>query len=340
MKGVVYHGINDINLEEAPEPKIESPTDALIRITLSSICASDIHVKELGLQEPGKILGHEYCGIVEEVGKEVHSLKAGDRVVGKPFSHCGHCFYCQHQQPELCEKMAIFGGGGEQGVQAEYARIPWAENTLKKIPESLSDEDILFAGDILSTGLTPLLRGHLGYGDTVAIFGSGPVGLCAVTCAKLFGASQIIAVDILDYRLNVARQFGALTINALIDDPVSKIKELTGDKGVDLGIEAAGFESTFNACLKSIRRGGRMSIVGMFIKPTYFNISDRFLDIFHLSIGLGDCNHIDELITLIKNGKIDLRPLISHRLSLSNALRGYELFEKKLENCVKVVLKP
>jgi alcohol dehydrogenase len=340
MKAVVYHRINDIRLDETPEPKIESPNDALIRVTLSSICASDIHIKALGLQQPGKILGHEYCGKIEEVGKEVHYLRKGDRVIGKPFSHCGHCFYCQHQQPELCEKVAIFGSQGEQGVQAEYARIPWAENTLKKIPDVLSDEDILFTGDILSTGLTPLLRGHLGYGETVAIFGSGPVGLCAVACAKLFGASQIIAVDILDYRLHVARKFGAITINASKDNPIAKIKELTEGRGADLGIEAAGVESTFNVCLQSTRRGGRMSIVGMFVKPTYFNIADRFLDIFHLSIGLGDCNHIEELIALIKSGNLDLKPLITHRLSLSDALKGYEIFEKKLENCIKVVLKP
>ena len=339
MKAVVYRGINDLRLENVSEPSIESPTDALIKVTLSSICGSDIHVKELGLQEPGKIFGHEYCGVVEDTGNEVHYLKKGDRVVGKPFFHCGHCFYCQHQQAELCERMAVFGSMGTQGVQAEYARIPFAENTLKKIPDDLSDEDVLFTGDILSTGYTGVLRGHVGLGDTVAVFGSGPVGLCAVACAQLFGPSLVIAVDILDYRLNYAQSLGAVPINASTEESVGKIKELTGGRGVDVGIEAGGFETTFRACLQSTRRGGRVSIIGMFVQPTLFNIAERFIDMFTFSIGLGELSHMDELIKVIQNGKLNLKSMITHRLPLSEALRGYEIFEKKSEGCIKVILK-
>jgi len=300
MKAVVYSGNNSIQLSEVPEPKIESPSDVIIKINISSICASDIHVREGGLQDTGKIIGHEYAGVIEEVGKEVHYLKRGDRVIGKPFSHCGHCFYCQHGQPEICENLSIFGVLGGTGVQTEYAKIPWAENILKIVPADLSFEDVIFVGDILSTGFTGMLRGHLNYGETVAVFGTGPVGLCAVATAHLFGPNKVIAVDTLDYRLNVASKFGALTINASKEDPVARIKELTSGRGVDLGVEAAGFEATFNSCLKSVRRGGRISIVGMFTKPTYFNISERFLDLFNLSIGLGDCSHMGELINLIE----------------------------------------
>jgi len=340
MKAVVYKGINELRLEDVAEPHIESPTDALIKVTASAICASDIHIKELGVHEPGKVIGHEYCGMIVDAGNEVRRFKKGDRVVGQPFFHCGHCFYCQHQQQPLCENIGIFGVHGTQGVQAEYARIPYADNTLRKIPDDLSDEDVIFAGDILSTGLTGVLRTHVGLGDTVAVFGSGPVGLCAVACAQLFGASLVIAVDILDYRLDAARKLGAITINASKDDPVAKVKELTDGRGVDAGIEAAGFEPTFRACLQSTRRGGRVSVLGVFTQPMPFEITERFEDMFEFSIGLGTMRYMEELIRLIHKGKLNLTPLITHRLPLSESLRGYEVFEKKLEDCIKVILKP
>ena len=339
MKAVVFRAIKDIGVEEVPEPRIENPDDVIIRVGLSAICASDLHIKNDGLHKPGRILGHEYCGVIEEVGKDVRSFKKGDKVVGKPFANCGYCYYCSHGQPELCDNGILFGVQGGQGVQAEYARIPWPENTLKKVPDGLSYEDVIFVGDNLSTGLTGILRSRLDFGETVAIFGTGPVGLCAVALANLYGASKIVAVDILDYRLDVAKQFGALTVNALKKDAVASIKELTGGKGVDVGIEAAGFETTFNDCLKSVRKGGRMSVVGLFTKPTYFNISDRFFDVFNFSIGLGDSSHMEELISLIEAEKLNVKPLITHRMALQEAMEGYRIFENKLDNCIKVLLK-
>lgn len=339
MKAVVYRGINDLRLEDIPKPHIESPTDALIRVTTSAICASDIHIINEGGQEPGKTIGHEYCGVIIDSGDQVRHFKKGDRVVGQPFFNCGYCLFCQQRQQTLCENGGLLGAFGNQGVQAEYARIPLADNTLRKIPDGLPDEKVIFTGDILSTGLTGVLRAHVGLGDTVAVFGSGPVGLCAVACAHLFGASLIIAIDIQDYRLDVARRLGAMTINAAKEDPVAKVRELTGGRGVDAGIEAAGFESTIRTCLKSTRRGGRVSILGSVTQPTPFDLSERFFDMFTLTIGLGDLNHMEELIRLIHGGQLDLRLLITHTLPLSEALRGYEIFDKKLEGCIKVILK-
>lgn len=225
-------------------------------------------------------------------------------------------------------------------MQAEYSRIPFADNTLTRIPESLSDEDVIFTGDILSTGLSGLLGTYVGLGDTVGVFGSGPVGLCAVACAPLFGVSLVVAVDMLEYRLDVARKFGAVTINASKEDPIHRVLELTEGRGVDAGIEAAGSESTLRICFKSTRRGGRVSILGTFSHPTLFDLSERFFDMFKLTIGLGDLNHMEDLLQLIHSGKLDLTPLITHTLPLSEALRGYEIFEKKTEGCIKVILKP
>ena len=340
MKAVVYQGINDLRFEDAPEPQIEYPTDALVKVTTSAICSSDVHAVNEGGQEPGKIVGHEYCGVIIDAGSQVRYFKKGDRVIGQPFFNCGHCFYCKKQQQPLCENGGLLGVFGNQGVQAEYARIPCADTTLRKIPDDLPDEKVIFTGDILPTGLTGVLKAHVGVGDTVAVFGCGPVGLCAVACAHLFGASLVIAVDIQDYRLDVARRLGADTINASNEEPAAKVKELTNGRGVDAGIEAAGFESTVRTCLKSTRRGGRVSILGSIIHPMLFDLSERFFDMFTLTIGLGDPNYMEELIRLIHSGKLDLRLLITHTLPLSEALRGYEIFEKKLEGCIKVILKP
>ena len=340
MKAVIFNGKGDISLGDAPEPKIEKPGDAVIKITTGSICGSDIHTKYKGNQDPGKIIGHEYCGIVIEAGNKVHTVKTGDRVTGRPTFSCGQCYYCGHGQQSLCINGGIFGVLGTQGVQAEYARIPYADNTLVQIPDDLCDEDIIFTGDILSTGYSGLLRTHVSPGDTVAIFGAGPVGLCAAACAPFFGPSIVIVVDVLDYRLDAAKRFGAVTINASKEDPVARIKELTNGIGVDAGIEAAGSEVTINACLKATRRGGQASILGIIDKPFLFDLRKRFFDIFTLSMGYGDQNHLEDLIKLIAGGRLSLRSLITHTFPLSDAIAAYDVFEKREGGCIKVMLKP
>lgn len=349
MKAVVYQGKKGLRVEDVAEPVIEYPTDALIKVTTSAICASDLHVIEgegikPGVAEPGMIMGHEYCGVVVDTGNQVSCLENGDRVVGRPVASCGHCYYCIRHQEALCEYGALFGKvkkqGSISGTQAEYARVPFADNTLTRIPDGLVDEDVVFTGDILSTGYSGVLRSNVGMGDTVAVFGCGPVGLCAVACAPLFGAGLVIAVDVLDYRLEAARKFGAVTINASREEPTAKIMGLTDGRGADAGVEAAGFEATLNACFKAIRRGGSVCVLGTVPHPYHFDLSERFFDMFNLNIGLGDQNHVEALIRLIQRGKLDLRPLITHTFPLTEALRGYEIFEKKLEGCIKVLLQP
>jgi alcohol dehydrogenase len=340
MKAILFHQSGEISLEDVAEPVLKNPGDAIIKITTSSICGSDVHTKYKGNQDPEKVIGHEYCGVVLETGGQVTNFKKGDRVAGRPVFSCGACYYCKHGQHSLCINGGIFGVLGNQGVQAEYARIPFAENTLIKIPDGLRDEDVIFVGDILSTGYSGLLKTHVKTGDTVAVFGAGPVGLCAIACAPLFGASLVIAVDMLDYRLDMARRFGAVTINASKEDSIKKIKELTNGIGVDAGIEAAGSEATITACLKAVRRGGEATLLGLIEKPFLFDLRKRFYDMFTLSMGYGDQNHVEELIDHIAAGKLNLKPLITHRYPLTEALAAYEIFEKKLDECIKVILKP
>lgn len=341
MKGLVYKGVNDLGIENVPEPQVESSTDAVAKVTLSAICGSDIHIKHgmLPFVKPGTIIGHECCAVIVDVGSDVSNFQKGDRVVASAAFSCGKCFYCRHQQASLCERGGVFGTFDTQGSQAEYVRIPFADNTLAKIPDNLTDEDVLFISDILCTGFHGVIEAGVEVGDIVAVFGSGPVGLCAVASAQLFSPSEVIAVDLEEPRLNIAQKLGAIPINASKEDPVAKIMELTGGRGADVTIEAAGFESTFMGCLQSKRRGGRVSILGLFAEPLSFPIHMLCFDSFKMSIGLGDFRYMNELIRLIQRGKLDLKPIITHRLPLSEAIRGYELFEKKLEGCVKVLLK-
>jgi len=344
MKAIVFHGIQNVTLDEIPEPEIKNQTDAVIKITTASICTSDIHVKhEKSPFPPGRIMGHEYCGVVVRTGNQVRNLHAGDRVAGHPVANCGYCFYCRHGQHSLCTHAGINGGPEfTEYIQAhaEYARIPFADNTLDKIPEGVPDEDVIFTGDILSTGLTGLLRTNVMFGDRIAVFGAGPVGLCAIACAPLFGPRMVIAIDTLSNRLEIARKYGAITINAAEKDPVTGIMELTDGIGVDAGIEAAGSAATLKACLKATRHGGQVSILGTVPQDFLFDLSDRFFDIFSLSIGLGDQNHTEELMMLIKNGKLNLKPLITHTFPLAKAMEAYEVMEKRRDGCIKVLLKP
>jgi len=340
MKAVVYQSKAIVKIEDVVLPELEDPTDALIEVTAAAICGSDVHVVKEGHLAPGRIMGHEYCGIVREAGKGVRKLKKGDRVAGSPVYYCGVCYYCRHKQQALCENGGLVSSEGNQGTQAEFARIPFADNTLTLIPNDLSDDDVIFVGDILSTGFSGMLRARPHLGDSVAVFGAGPVGLCSVACAPLFGTGLVIAVDVLDYRLEVARKFGAVTINASRENTVARIKELTGGRGVDIGIEAAGLESTLDDCFKSTRMGGSVSVLGTVPDSFRFKLSERFFDIFNLNIGLGDQNFREELILLIRNGKLNLKPLITHVLPLYEAVRGYQIFDKKKDDCIKVVLKP
>jgi alcohol dehydrogenase len=219
MKSLLFAGPNLMKIDDVPEPKLERVTDAILRVTTASICGSDLHIKH-GMMpwiKPGTIIGHEFAGVVEETGSEVSSFKKGDRVVASATFQCGHCFYCRKGNISLCERGGVYGGGemfgNVSGGQAEYVRIPFADNSLAKIPDSLEDEDILFVGDILSTGFHGALAGGIGPGDSVAVFGSGPVGLCAQVCAKVMGADPVMAVDLIDYRLRMAQTFGSVPIH-------------------------------------------------------------------------------------------------------------------------------
>ena len=385
MKAAVFHKPHDIRYENVPDPKIEVPTDAIIRVTATAICGSDLHIYNGFFPQPRPmILGHEFMGIVEDVGSDVKRLKRGDRVV-VPFPiSCGHCFFCEQHVPTGCENSnlknygpkgellsqkgaALFGYtdmyGGYDGGQAEAVRVPFADVGPRVVPEGLTDEQVLFLTDIFPTGWTGVDKAGVEAGQTVAIFGCGPVGLMAQKAAAFRGA-RVIAVDVLPDRLNMAREVcGSETINGKDVDASDKIIEMTRGHGADVSIDAVGLEakaSLFEKAANTVihhqagsakivehaihatRRGGKMSILGVY-GSNYDNFPlSSWMDK-GLQIWAGQApvhNYIDELMLMVEGGKIKLDDIITHPMKLSDVAKGYDVFNKKEDHCVKVVMKP
>lgn len=354
MRAVVYHGANDIRLEEVPEPQLQGPEDAIVRVTAASICGSDLHVLHglMPQMNEGAIIGHEFVGVVEAAGDAVAAagFKPGDRVVGPAAIWCGRCRACEAGLLSACENGAIFGNGplfgGLDGAQADLVRVPYAGVTLHHIPEGLSDERVLFAGDILPTaysavaGLAPGSRGARP-GDTVVIFGAGPVGLCAVASAKVFDPARIIVVDMEEYRLQMAGRLGAdLVIDASKEDVRKLVKEATDGWGADYVVEAVGKQETLNSAVAVSAPGGVVSVVGVFQQPVSINAPRMLSKNSTLSIGMGDLGRIQELIHLIAADRLDLTPLITHRMPLADVMAAYDMFEKRADGAIKILLTP
>jgi len=351
MKAVIYRGVGDIRVEDVPKPKIQSPEDAIVRVTTASICGSDLHVLHgfMGV-EPGTVIGHEFVGVVEEVGSAVTKVKPGDRVLSMAGVNCGRCRACRSRLIFACESGGIFGCGpmfgNLQGVQAEYARVLYADETLEKIPEGLTDEQVIFVGDILATaymgvaGVNPDGKG-IQPGSVVAIFGAGPVGLCTVAVARLFGASLVIVMDMEDYRLAMATRLGAdKVINVSQADPVGAIMDITDGWGAELVVEAAGSPVSLVNCLAAVAIGGTISVIGVINQPVEVSFAQIIPKNITIQTGLANVIHTQRLISLIKTEKLDLTPIITHRLPIEEAVRAYGIVDKKLDGAIKVILKP
>ncbi|MDP0501579.1 MAG: zinc-dependent alcohol dehydrogenase [Verrucomicrobiota bacterium JB022] len=384
MKAAVFHRPGKIVYEDVPDPKILDPQDAIIRVTATAICGSDLHIYDGYLpQLKNMVPGHEFMGIVEEVGREVKTLRKGDRVV-VPFPiACGCCFFCQHELPGHCEHSndnygpeggllhqkggALFGYtgmyGGYDGGQAEYVRVPYADFGPRKVSPALTDEQVLFLTDIFPTGYTGIDWANVQGGETVAVFGCGPVGLMAQKVAWLRGAKRVIGIDKEQYRLDMAKRTAkSETINYKEADPVEVIREMTEGRGADVCVDAVGMEAerstldklgnivhlqvgTINAlrsCFSAVRRGGTVSILGVYgMSYDNFPIGQIFDKGLKIAAGQAPVHkYIDHLCHLVEEGKIVLDDIITHRLPLSEISHGYDIFKKKQDNCVKVVLTP
>ena len=382
MKALVFHKPKDIRFETVPDPKIEHVRDAIVRVTATSICGSDLHIFNgyFPQREP-MVLGHEFMGIVEEVGPRVDNLKRGDRIVVAFPVACGQCYFCERGLPGHCEKSnpahygpdgsatqkggGLFGYtelyGGFAGGQAEYVRVPFADFGARKVPEAMPDDKALFLSDILPTGWSAARWCDLKGGETVAVFGCGPVGLMAQRSAFLQGARRVIAVDLLAYRLQIARRSGCETVDAAVGDPVEAIREATDGRGADACIDAVGLEEhhsfteamintllvqvgsikVLRQAMRAVRRGGRLSVIGVYGTDADFPLGQLFDKGLSLRAGQAPVQAcMDEVLKLVAQNKLSADDLVTHRLPLSEGPHAYELFNNKLENCVKVMLKP
>ncbi|MBO0858899.1 MAG: alcohol dehydrogenase catalytic domain-containing protein [Chloracidobacterium sp.] len=351
MKALVFHGLNDIRIDEVPRPRA-GVGDAVIRVTLTTICGTDLHIVRGEYPvKTGLIIGHEPVGVIEELGPGVTGFKAGDRVLIGAITPCGQCRACLSGQLSQCGHgdgyEAIGGwrfGNTINGAQAEYLLAPNAQANLAKIPDELTDEQVVLLSDIASTGFSGAESGGVRIGDAVVVFAQGPIGLCSTAGAKLMGASLVIGVDSDETRLSMSRRMGAdVTLNPLEVDVVAEVKRLTGG-GADIAIEALGAQQTFENALRCLRPGGVLSSLGV-----YSGKLTVPYDAFAAGIGdyrivttlcPGGKERMRRLMEVVKGGRVDFTPLLTHTFSLDEIKEGYRVFSGRLDGALKVAIKP
>ncbi|MDF2489027.1 MAG: Alcohol dehydrogenase GroES domain protein [Pseudomonas sp.] len=388
MRALTYHGATDVRIDNVPDPTIQAPDDVVLKVTATAICGSDLHLYhgKMPAVKSGDILGHEFMGIVEEVGPEVTAVKKGDRVVIPFVIACGNCFFCEHDLYAACETTnsgpgaslnkkvipppaALFGYshlyGGIAGGQAEYVRVPKGNVGPFKVPGDLADDKVLFLSDILPTAWQAVLNAEIGEGSSLAIYGAGPVGLLAAACARMLKVDQIFMVDEFDYRLQYAQeQYGVIPINFHNDDDPADtiIRQTKGMRGVDAVIDAVGFEAKGSATetvlttlklegssgkalrqsIAAVRRGGVVSVPGVYAGFVHaFMFGDAFDKGISFKMGQTHVHRfLPELLEFIQKGELNPEAIVTHRMALEDAVRGYEMFDEKQERCRKVILVP
>jgi alcohol dehydrogenase len=344
MKALVYHGSGKLALENKPKPIISEPTDAIIKITKTTICGTDLHIKkgDVPTVTAGRILGHEGVGVIEEVGASVANFKVGDSVLISCISSCGRCGNCKKGMYSHCEN----GGGwilGNliDGTQAEYVRIPFADNSLYPIPAGADEEALVMLSDILPTGFElGVLNGQVKPGDTVAIVGSGPIGMAALLTAQFYSPAEIIMIDIDANRLKVAKTFGATqVINNEDGKAVEKIMALTDNKGVDVAIEAIGIPASFDVCQAIVAAGGHIANIGVHGQPVQLNLDQLWSRNITLTTGLVDTVTTPMLLKTVLSGKLHPEQLVTHHFALQDVMQAHVTFGNAMqEQALKVII--
>ncbi len=344
MKALVYHGPGQRGWDSVDDPTIIDSTDVVVRIDTSTICGSDLHILKGDVPEttPGTVLGHEAVGTIQEIGSAVTTVAVGDRVLLSCISACGRCRFCKEARYGQC-----LGGGGWifghliDGLQAEYARVPFADNSVYAVPEELSDEQVLFLADILPTAYeVGVLNGQVSPGDVVAIVGAGPIGLSAMLTARLYTPGRIVAIDLADSRLQSALQFGAdTTINNGREDARARIMELTDGLGADVAFEAVGVSDTFELACELIRPGGRVANIGVHGHPVSLHLERLWTRDVTITTGLVDTYTIPQLMKLVSSGRLDPTVFATHHFTLQDTMAAYDTFADASKTAaLKVVL--
>ena len=343
MKALVYHGPNDKAWEEKEKPKILQPADAIVKIYKTTICGTDLHIMKGDVPSVtnGRTLGHEVVGIIDEVGASVSNFKKGDHVLISCITSCGKCEYCKKGMYSHCENGGWILGNTIDGTQAEYVRIPYADNSLYRIPAGADEEALVMLSDILPTGYEcGVLNGQVKPGDTVAIVGAGPVGLAALLTVQFFTPAEIIMVDLDDNRLAVAKTFGATqTINSSNSNAAGEIMRLTGNKGVDAAIEAVGIPATFELCEKIIAPGGRIANVGVHGKDVPLHLETLWSQNITITTRLVDTVTTPMLLKIVQSGKLKPKQLVTHHFKLWDIIAAYDTFKHAdREKALKVIM--
>jgi alcohol dehydrogenase len=330
MQAFVYRGPDKKALEKRPKPEIQAPTDAIVKITKTTICGTDLHILkgDVPTCQPGRILGHEGVGIIETVGPAVTAFKAGDRVLISCISACGKCAYCRKLMYSHCTTGGWILGNKIDGTQAEFVRIPYADTSLYPMPESADEEALVMLSDILPTGFEcGVLNGKVQPGNTVAIVGSGPIGLAALLTAQFYSPAEIIMIDLDNNRLEVARRFGATAVvNSTDGNAVDTIMKMTGGRGVDTAIEAVGIPATFELCEKIVAPGGVIANIGVHGTKVDLHLENLWDRNITITTRLVDTVSTPMLLNSLRSHKIDPKLLITHRFGLDHIIEAYETF--------------
>ncbi len=364
MRAVVYQGNGRVSLEERPVPVIQDAGDAIVKVTLTTICSSDIHIKHGAVPRavPGTVLGHEFVGVVTEIGSSVKKVKPGDRVAVNVETFCGECFFCRRGFVNNCENE---NGGWAMGCridggQAEYCRIPFADHGLTRIPDHVTDEDALFTGDILSTGYWAAKLGEVKPADTVLVLGAGPTGLCTMMCARLYSPAKIIAIDIDESRLKLAKEQGLADVvicsveetcrrgaedyadaaGKVQEYVVQRVLEESHGRGADVVFEAAGGTDTFETAWKTARPNAVVVIVAMYEQDQILPLPRMYGRNLIFKTGGVDGSYCEEIMELLAAKKLDTGCLITHRTRLEDIMKAYEVFEQKQDGVIKYAVKP
>ena len=344
MRAVTFQAPGEVRVEEKPDPEIEGPGDAIVKVEATGVCGSDLHIYHGRVQiDPGFIIGHEYVGTIVAAGDDVTEFAEGDRVLGCYCTACGDCFFCNRGDFHKCDAGRVFGHGellgSLQGAQAELLLVPNAELTLRKVPEGLDDDVALFAGDVMGTGYHAVKATGIGKGDTAAVLGLGPVGLCAVQAAIAAGAERVVAVDSVDDRLRLAESFGATAVHLTEEDPRAAVKEASEGRGVDATIDAVGHPDVLDMACRMTRKAGTVSATGVYAEPIELHMGIVWIKALTLKTGHANViKHVDPVLEMLRDGRLDPAPLVSHHMKLDDAAEAYRVYDQR--EALKIVLNP
>jgi 2-desacetyl-2-hydroxyethyl bacteriochlorophyllide A dehydrogenase len=344
MRAVTFQAPGEVRVEERPDPEPLEPDDAVVRVDSSGICGSDLHIYHGRVEiEPGFVIGHEYVGEVVAAGDQVTEVSVGDRVLGTYCTACGECFFCARGEFHKCDQGRVFGHGATlgslQGAQAELVLVPHANLALRRVPAGLSDDVALFAGDVMGTAFHAIDSRPLAAGETAAVVGLGPVGLCAVQAAGAAGAGLVVAIDTVEDRLAMAESFGATPIHLTEGDPRGEVKKLTEGRGVDLAVDAVGHPDALDLAIRLARKAGTVSVTGVYAERTEVHMGLVWIKALTLHSGHANViGHLDRVVELLSSGDLDPAPLVTHHMKLDEAPEAYRVYDSR--EALKIVLTP